>query len=106
MPAILSWFASVLFSGFAKELFRRAAIMVTFNIVMGFLIQWLMTHGLPNGLGVFEGGGTVSQLFSTISPLLLYVFDAMWVVPGVFLVLNAHLWRLTGRMVVRSVTAG
>ena len=106
MVAILTWFASFLFSGFAKELLRRALIFVTFNIVLTFIIGWLTSHSIGDGLNPLTGGSAVGNLLSGVGPMVLYVFDCLWVVPGLYLVLNAKLWRMTARLTVQAVTAG
>lgn len=106
MVAILTWFGSLLGSTFASELFRRAIMMVTFNIALTFFISWITSHSLTGGLNPLTGGSAVSALFSQLGPMVLYCMDQLWVIPGLYLVLNAKLWRLTARLTTKAMTGG
>lgn len=88
-----------------SELFKRAALFVTMNIVLQFLSQWIMSQ-VVQGITLNSGGSTVSGLFASVGATVLYVFDMLWVIPGVYLVLNVKLWRLAGRMTVKAATTG
>lgn len=105
MGAVLVGFGSWLLEKFGSELFKRATIFITMNIVLQFLSQWIMSQ-VVSGISISSGGGTLSSLFSSLSGIVLYLFDTLWVIPGCFLVLNVKLWRLAGRMTVKAATTG
>jgi hypothetical protein len=105
MGAVLTGFGGWLLSKFGSELFKRATIFITMNIVLQFLSQWIMSQ-VVSGISLSSGGGTLTSLFSSIGGMVLYLFDTLWVIPGVFLVLNVKLWRLAGRMTVKAATTG
>lgn len=105
MGAVLIGFGGWLLEKFGSELFKRAAIFITMNIVLQFLSQWIMSQ-VVQGITLGNGGGTVASLFSSVGGMVLYLFDTLWVVPGVFLVLNVKLWRLAGRMTIKAATVG
>jgi hypothetical protein len=103
--AILTGFGAWLLERVGGELFKRATIFVTMNIVLQFLSQWVMSQ-VVQGISLSSGGGTITSLFSGLGGMVLYIFDTLWVVPGVFLVLNVKLWRLAGRMTIKAATSG
>jgi len=103
--AVLVGFGGWLLEKFGSEIFRRALIFITMNIILQFLSQWMMSQ-VVQGISIDNGGASVTTLLSSIGPMVLYVFDTLWVIPGLFLVLNVKLWRLAGRMTVRAATAG
>ena len=105
MGAVLIGFGGWLLEKFGSELFKRAAIFITMNIVLQFLSSWLMSQ-VVQGISIGNGGSSVSSLLGNIAPMVLYVFDTLWVIPGLFLVLNVKLWRLAGRMTVKAATVG
>ncbi len=105
MGAVLVGFGGWLLEKFGSEIFRRATIFITMNIVLQFLSQWIMSQ-VVQGISLGSGGSTVTSLFGSIGGMVLYLFDILWVVPGVFLVLNVKLWRLAGRMTIKAATTG
>lgn len=105
MGAVLVGFGGWLLEKFGSEIFKRATIFITMNIILQFLSQWIMSQ-VVQGISLGNGGASVTTLLSSITPMVLYVFDTLWVIPGLFLVLNVKLWRLSGRLTVRAATAG
>lgn len=105
MGAILTGFGAWLLERVGGELFKRATIFLTMNIVLQFLSQWIMSQ-VVQGISLNSGGSSLTSLFSGIAPMVLYVFDVLWVIPGLFLILNVKLWRLAGRLTVKAATAG
>jgi len=105
MGAVLVGFGGWLLEKFGSELFRRATIFITMNIVLQFLSQWIMSQ-IVEGISISNGGGTLTGLFSSIGPMILYVFDTLWVIPGMFMIMNVKMWRLAGRMTVKAATTG
>ncbi|RYF06466.1 MAG: hypothetical protein EOO77_26845 [Oxalobacteraceae bacterium] len=85
------------------EVFKRAAIFLTMNIVLGYLVNWIQGQ-VVQGLSISSGGSTLSTLFQSVGGMVLYVFDIMWVIPGLFLVMNVKLWRLSGRLMIKAIT--
>lgn len=105
MGAVLTGFGTWLLSKFGSEVFKRASIFVVMNIVLAFLVQWIQSQ-VVQGISISSGGSTVSTLLGSIGPMILYIFDVLWVIPGLFLVLNVKLWRLAGRLTVKAATSG
>lgn len=105
MGAVLTGFGGWLLEKFGSEVFKRATIFITMNIVLQYLSQWVMQQ-VVQGISVANGGGTIASLFAGISETVLYIFDTLWVIPGVYLCLNVKLWRLSGRLTVKAATTG
>lgn len=105
LGSVLTGFGGWLLSKVGSELFKRATIFITMNIVLQFLSQWVMSQ-VVQGVSIASGGGTITALFSSLGGMVLYVFDMLWVIPGTFLVLNVKLWRMAGRMTVKAATTG
>ncbi len=105
MGAVLTGFGAWLLEKFGSEVFKRATIFITMNIVLQYLSQWVMQQ-VVQGISVANGGGTIASLFAGVAQTVLYVFDVLWVIPGVYLCLNVKLWRLSGRLTVKAATTG
>jgi hypothetical protein len=103
--AVLVGFGGWLLERIGGELFKRATIFVTMNIVLQFLAQWI-TSQVVQGISIGSGGSSLTGLLGSIAPMVLYIFDVLWVIPGLFLVLNVKLWRMAGRMTVKAATTG
>lgn len=105
MQAILAWFASHLLAGVVGELFKKAAIFITFNIVLSFILNYITTNSF-SGLSVFGVGASLSSLLGQLAdPRTAYVLDCFYVVQGLFLVLNAYLARFAYRLTLRALGA-
>src|SRR3546814_4173333 len=101
MPALLLWLGQFLLRTVAGELFRKAAIFLTFNIVMGFMLSYLGENNF--GLSFLGVGDTVSQLLTTLgSSTAMYVIVHAGVVQALFLILNAYLARFAYRQIGRA----
>lgn len=103
MWAVLFPLAQWVLGQLTGQIFKRAAIFMTMNIVMGYIIQWLGS-AVVQGLSISSGGSVIGNLFGSVGPMVLYIFDMMWVIPGMMLVLNVKLWRLSGRVLIKSIT--
>lgn len=106
MQAILKWFGGYLLATVAGEIFRKATIFLTFNIILQFLLGYI-TSNTGGGISIFGAGASVTDALSEfVTPGVSYVLDAFYVIPGLFMVLNAYLTRFAYRLTIRSVTGG
>jgi hypothetical protein len=102
MPALLLWLGQFLLRTVASELFKKAAIFLTFNIVMSFMLSFLAANSF--GLSIFGVGDTVAQLLGQLgNSTAMYVVVNAGVVQALFLVLNAYLARFAYRLVFRAL---
>lgn len=103
MYIVLLAFGRWILGALGAEVFKRAAIFLTMNIVLGYLVNWISSQ-VVQGLSISSGGSQLSSLLTALGPMVLYLFDILWVIPGLFLVLNVMLWRLAGRLTIRALT--
>lgn len=102
MPALLLWLGQFLLRTVASELFKKAAIFLTFNIIMSFMLSFLAKNSF--GLSIFGVGDAVSSLLSNLgTSTAMYVVVNAGVIQAVFLILNAYLARFAYRLVFRAL---
>jgi hypothetical protein len=104
MAALLSWFARFFLVAAVQEAFKRAAIFLTFNIVIVFVLNYVTNHSFD--VSIFSLGTSVASMFSTFPPFVVYVMKQLQVAQAVFVILNAYLARFAYRLVFKSVGAG
>jgi hypothetical protein len=105
MPALLLWLGRYLLGTVASEVFKRAAIFLTLNIVLSFMISIFEQNDY--GFNIFGIGAQVGNLVTLMSTLgggiILYVMEGTGCLAAIFLILNAYLARFAYRMIFRSL---
>jgi hypothetical protein len=102
MPALLLWLGQFLLRTVASEVFKKAAIFLTFNIVLSFMLSYIGSN--TYGMSIFGVGDAVGNLLSNMgSSVAMYALVNLGVVQALFLVLNAHLARFAYRMVFKAL---
>lgn len=102
MPALLLWLGQFLLRSVASEVFKKAAIFLTFNIVLSFMLSFIGKNTF--GMSIFGIGDTLSGLMnSAAGSLAMYIVVNAGVIQALFLILNAYLARFAYRLVFKAL---
>ena len=102
MPALLLWLGQFLLRTVAGEVFKKAAIFLTLNIVLSYMLSLIGKNNF--GMSVFGVGDSVSSLLGALgSSTAMYVVVNLGVVQALYLILNAYLARFAYRMIFRAL---
>lgn len=109
MPALLaalgaafSWIVSAVLAGLASEVFRKAALVITFNLVLGYFISWISSK-LP--IDIFNLGATVDSSLGSLPQFALYLLSEWGIITALFIVLNVQLSLFGVRLLLRAMGA-
>ncbi|MBL4791536.1 MAG: hypothetical protein JKY97_00975 [Citromicrobium sp.] len=109
MPALLaalgaafSWVVSAIVAGLASELFRKAVLIVTFNLVLGYFISWVSSK-LP--IDIFNLGPTLDSSLSGLPQFALYLLSSWGIITAIFIVVNVQLSIFGVRLLLRAMGA-
>jgi hypothetical protein len=102
MPALLLWLGQFLLRTVASEIFKKAAIFLSFNIVLSFMLSYMTKNSF--GLSVFGVGDAISGLLqSAAGSMAMYVAVNSGVVQALFIVLAALLARWSYRIIFKAL---
>lgn len=94
MVAIFTWFTTFFLQAAASQIARKALMVISFNIALGFIVAWIGNHGIA-GLTFLGMGETVTSSLQALAPRIGFYWNYFKCSFGVFLILNALLLRFT-----------
>ncbi|MGH6616182.1 hypothetical protein [Sphingomonas sp.] len=103
MGAVLAWFSRFFLVTTLTEVFKRATIFLTFNIILAFALNYITNHSF--NVSIFSLGAAVSGMLAGLPPFVVYVMAQLQIAQALFVILNAYLARFAYRLVFKSMGA-